>query len=153
MSATTDPITLRFEVRCSPERAFATWTTDMSLWWPRDHTVSGDDGAEVHFEPGIGGRLFERSAGGEIDWGRVVAWEPPRRVVYRWHLGFTEDEATEVEVTFTAQAGGGVTVVELVHRGWDELVPEAAAVRRDRNQAGWAGVVPLYQHACSSRRT
>jgi hypothetical protein len=60
----TEPLRLSFRVGCSPEPAFAVWTARTSLWWPADHTVSGEDGLEVVIEPHVGGRIFERSRSG-----------------------------------------------------------------------------------------
>src|SRR5262249_43002769 len=74
----------------------------------------------VTFEPRPGGRIYERTPGGrEHDWGEVLAWEPPRRLVYLWHLRFDRADATEVEVTFTPVEGG--TRVRIEHRGWERL--------------------------------
>jgi hypothetical protein len=76
-----EPIELRFTVDCSPKHAFGVWATRTSLWWPHSHSVSGDPGLTVTFEPRPGGRIFERTRGGvEHDWGEVLAWEPPRRL-------------------------------------------------------------------------
>ncbi len=77
----TGPLRMSFEVACSAEQAFTTWTSRMSSWWPEDHTVTGEAGLEVVLEPGVGGRIYERTrAGAEHDWGRVTAWEPPARL-------------------------------------------------------------------------
>ena len=145
-----EPVRLAFEVDCAPPDAFATWTTDISTWWPRDHTVSGERTAVICFEPGPGGRIFERTtAGHEIEWGQVVEWEPPSRLAYVWHLGSARDQATDVRVTFTP-AGEGRTAVELVHTGWERLGADHRQ-RRDRNQVGWTDVVERYRQGRSSR--
>jgi uncharacterized protein YndB with AHSA1/START domain len=144
-----EPVTLHFTVDCGAAHAFATWTERVSTWWPTDHTVSREVGVSVVFEPGVGGRIFERTASGsEVDWGSVIVWEPPERVVYRWHLMFAPAEATEVEVTF-ATGPDGTTDVTITHRGWDALAA-AGQSRRDRNEAGWKGVAPLYAAACGA---
>ncbi|MGI8554028.1 MAG: SRPBCC family protein, partial [Dehalococcoidia bacterium] len=94
---------LSFAVACSAEQAFATWTARTSLWWPREHTVAGEPGLEVCFEPRVGGRVFERTASGrEMDWGEVTAWEPPRLLGCLWHLRRDRADATDVELRFTA---------------------------------------------------
>src|SRR5215210_3459133 len=96
------PLRLSFAVACRPDEAFAIWTARTSLWWPADHTVTGEADLEIVFEPHVGGRLFERTAAGaEHDWGEVVAWQPPERLVYLWHLRADRADATEVEITFT----------------------------------------------------
>jgi len=149
----TEPIEIEFTVACAPERAFDLWTSKASLWWPRDHTVSGQPGLTVVFEPRPGGRIYERTrAGVEHDWGEMLAWEPPHRLAYRWHLALDRADATEVEVTFRGDAEGdgdaGRTTITIVHSGWDRLGPAGPGLRR-RNRRGWAGLIPLYQRACT----
>jgi uncharacterized protein YndB with AHSA1/START domain len=100
----------------------------------------------VTFEPRVGGRIFERTpAGEEHDWGEILVWEPPRRLVYLWHLRFDRSDATEVEITF--EPAGDATAVTIVHRGWERL-GTAAEERRERNKRGWAGVLEHYREAC-----
>jgi uncharacterized protein YndB with AHSA1/START domain len=143
----TDPIELAFTVACDPAHAFATWATRTAMWWPTSHTRSGDPATVVTFEPGEGGRIYERTpAGVEHDWGRILAWEPPGRLVYLWHLDATGPEGgTEVTITFTP-AEGDATMVRIVHRGWDRL-GAGGPERRRRNQGGWAGLLPRYRLA------
>jgi uncharacterized protein YndB with AHSA1/START domain len=145
----TEPIRQDFTVDCPPEHAFAVWAERTSLWWPVGHTVSAEPGLEVVFEPRAGGRIFERTtAGEEHDWGEVLAWEPPHRLAYVWHLRQDRADATEVEITFTGDAGG--TRVAIEHRGWERLGARADD-RRDRNLRGWSGLLPHYAEACSRR--
>jgi uncharacterized protein YndB with AHSA1/START domain len=141
-----EPLELEFTVACPPARAFEMWAERTSLWWPHGHSVSGEPGLTVTFEPRRGGRIYERTPGGaEHDWGEVLAWEPPRRLAYLWHLRFDRADATEVEVTFAA-AGDG-TAVRIVHRGWERL-GAAGPERRERNRKGWTGVTQHYRRVC-----
>jgi uncharacterized protein YndB with AHSA1/START domain len=138
-----DPIRLEFDVNCSAVHAFTIWTARTSTWWPADHTVSAEPGVTVVFEPHVGGRIFERTkAGVEHDWGRIVGWDPPRRLVYRWHLGFDASDETEVDISFEPQTGDR-TLVQIEHRGW-ELLGASGASRREGNIAGWGGVLPFF---------
>jgi uncharacterized protein YndB with AHSA1/START domain len=139
------PLELRFTVACPPAHAFSVWAERTSLWWPPGHSVSGAPEL-VAFEPRAGGRIFERAPGGaEHEWGEVLAWEPPRRLVYLWHLRADRSDATEVEIRFDA-AGAG-TRVTIEHRGWERLGARAAE-RRERNERGWAGLLPHFVAAC-----
>jgi uncharacterized protein YndB with AHSA1/START domain len=141
-----EALQLEFTVACPPERAFEVWARRTSLWWPHGHSVSGEPGLTVTFEPRPGGRIFERTPdGAEHDWGEVLVWEPPHRLAYLWHLRFDRADATEVEVTFAA-AGGG-TAVSIVHRGWERLGAKGPE-RRERNRRGWSGVTEHYRRAC-----
>ncbi len=138
----TESLVNEFTVECAPEHAFRVWAERTSLWWPGSHSVSGAPDAVV-FEPREGGRIFERAPGGaEHDWGRVIAWEPPRRLVYSWHLRQDAADATEVEITFAASDGG--CAVTIVHRGWDRLGSKGPSLR-ERNVRGWAGLLPAYR--------
>ena len=144
-----DPIELRFEVACSPEHAFQVWATRTSLWWPHSHSRSGEPGLTVTFEPRPGGRIFERTPGGvEHDWGEVLAWEPPRRLAYLWHIYGPREDATEVEVTFAASGKG--TTVTIVHRGWRRLGDRGPDLR-GRNRQAWDGLLPHFRRACLDR--
>ncbi len=142
------PLELGFKVDCTPERAFETWAQRTSLWWPHGHSVSAEAGLAVVFEPRAGGRIYERTPGGEEhDWGEVLAWEPPRRLIYLWHLRFDRADATEVEIRFTAV--GEQTQVTIVHRGWERLGAKGVE-RRARNRKGWEGVIEAFRTTCDS---
>ena len=144
-----EPLQFVFDVPTVPQRTFELWTAETSIWWPPSHTVSAEPGLEVIIEPGVGGRVFERTPGGEEhDWGEVTAWEPPNRVAYLWHLRQDRSDATEVEITFYPADGDGTTVA-ILHRGWERL-GIAGPERRERNQLGWNGVLPHFRSAAGS---
>jgi uncharacterized protein YndB with AHSA1/START domain len=139
------PIIHEFTVDCDALHAFDVWTSRTTAWWPVGHTVSAEPGVEIRLEPRVGGRIFERAPDGEEhDWGEIVAWEPPRRLAYLWHIRRDRADATDVEITFTPRGAG--TVVRIVHTGWERLGDGSAW--RDRNVGGWDGVLPAYRDAC-----
>lgn len=129
------------------ERAFAVFTERFGDFKPREHNLLAVPIAETVFEPVVGGHIYDRGADGSVcRWARILAYEPPHRVVFSWDIGPTwqleSDPAktSEVEVRFTAESGDR-TRVELEHRhldrhgpGWE---PVADGVDGD---AGW----PLY---------
>jgi len=146
------PLTLHVDVACGPERAFALWTDRIDTWWPSDHTVTGRDDLTVVLEPGVGGRIFERTPDGvEHDWGEVTLWEPPDRLGYLWHLRRDRSDATEVAVRFAPRGVDG-TRVEIVHTGWERLGADGG-VWRERNEQGWRTLVPHYVSAVPTRST
>ena len=122
------------EVNAGIEHAFRVFTERMGQWWPKTHHIGKTDFEAVIVEPRAGGRMYERAADGtECDWGKVLAWEPPQRFVFSWHLQpdwtFNIDpaRASEVEIRFTSE-GERKTRVELEHRnlerhseGWQQL--------------------------------
>ena len=136
-----EPVTARagsvrktLNVNVPIEQAFAAFTEKMAAWWPATHHIAKQPFVAIEMEQRNGGRWFERAAdGSECDWGRVLAWEPPNRVVFAWHLqgDFKFDpnpeKASEVEVRFFAE-GAGKTRVELEHHnlerhgaGWEQV--------------------------------
>jgi uncharacterized protein YndB with AHSA1/START domain len=116
------------------ERAFEVFTADMGSWWPPDHHILEGELAEMVFEPRAGGHIYDRAVdGSECRWARVLAYEPPNRVVFSWDIGLdwklqTDTEKTsEVEVRFI-EKGAEHTRVELEHRnidrhgnGWEKM--------------------------------
>ncbi len=137
------------------QRAFDVFTTGMTDWWLRDSHHIGEQAPEaVVIEPRAGGRWFERAPDGkECDWGRVLEWEPPSRVVLAWHLDadwkYDPDPAksTELEVQFISE-GPAATRVELVHCGFEVHGARAREVHDaiDSPQ-GWNGLLQLYAAA------
>lgn len=137
------PLTIAFDVACSDDHAFSTWTERIGTWWPRDHTLTGALSTDVVLQPWVGGRIYERDSDGvEHLWGHVTVWQPPTRLSYLWHLGRDPAEATDVDITFAGRSSTATTV-QIVHHGWQRL-GATAGVWREHNQAGWDSVLPHY---------
>lgn len=138
------PITKSIVVPRSPDEAFRLFTEGIASWWPlRTHSITDPEPETAVFEPGVGGRLYERTkAGEELLWGTVTVWEPPERLGYTWHPGRGEETAQEVEIRFVREGDG--TRLELEHRGW-ERAPE----KRAGYDEGWDKVLTRYVDAAS----
>lgn len=138
-----EPVHKALVVDCSPERAFEVFTREIGTWWPLgSYSIGGDKITEVVFEEQVGGRIYERhSDGGEGEWGRVLAWDPPGRFAMSWYPGHDSSQATELEVSFRADGNG--TRVDLVHRGW-EILAERAQESRNGYDSGWGDVLSYY---------
>lgn len=140
-----DPIVFDFEVAAPPDHAFRVWTDGCAVWWPKSHSMSQSEDFEVIFEPFVGGRILERGPdGAEHDWGEVTVWEPPRRVVYRWHIFLSRENATMVTVTFKPTDLG--TAVRVENSGF-EVFAEAAPERMTRVGSAWGALTALYRQA------
>jgi uncharacterized protein YndB with AHSA1/START domain len=132
------------------ERAFAAFTAGLAQWWVKEYTWSGPDAlAEIGIEPREGGMAYEIGPHGfRSDWGRVVVWQPPHRLVFCWQIGPDRApvpdpaKASEVEVRFTPEDGDG-TRVEVEHRGFDRH-GEAAEGYRAALTAGWQELLSRY---------
>jgi uncharacterized protein YndB with AHSA1/START domain len=131
---------------CPVERAFELFTSGISTWWPsRTHSVGEERVETVVFEERLGGRIYERwDDGTECDWGTVVVWDPPNRVVFSWQPNREQAGETEVEVRFAPEHDG--TRVELDHRGWDRLGDEGNE-RHERYTSGWDRVLGAFADA------
>jgi uncharacterized protein YndB with AHSA1/START domain len=138
------PVVKTVNVKATPERAFNAFTANIGQWWPKDHTIGASPFEAVVMEPRVGGRWFERAADGvETNWGKVLAWDPPRRLVLAWQISsawaYDPDLLTEVELTFDGQEGG-TTLVRLEHRRL-ELFGDTAKAMAEQFDGGWVGVV------------
>ena len=134
-------------VNASIEDAFAAFVDRFGDFKPPEHNLLGAEITETRFEPKVGGHIYDRATDGtECRWARVLAFDPPKRVVFSWNISpqwqiETEPEHTsEVEVQFVAETPER-TRVELEHRNIDRHGPGWESVRDgvDTDQ-GW----PLY---------
>ena len=135
-----EPVEMSVVVPLSAERSFRLFTTELSKWWPLStHSLGQERAVSCAAEPRVGGALFEiQEDGTRVDWGRVLVWEPPDRVVYSWHPGHQPSEAQQVELRFNPE--GEATRVDLRHYGWEALGEKAVSVR-DNYANGWKKVL------------
>jgi hypothetical protein len=138
----TEPVHRSVTVDRSVEDAFRVFTEELGNWWPvQTHSIAKDAVETVVMEGRADGRLYERTAdGAENDWGRMLVWEPPRRVAFEWHI---TGVPTEVEVRFTPE--GERTRVDLEHRGFERI--EDGEARRESYNNGWVTVLGHYAAA------
>lgn len=142
------PVVKTVTVPCPPDRAFRLFAEGMGTWWLPTHSVSKSGQDKVVMEPRPGGAWYEIGTAGErCDWGRVLAWEPPARLVLDWQLSaaFAFDPAlhTEVEVTFTP-AGAG-TLVRLEHRKLENYGAAAGQVAQVfDSEGGWPALLSAF---------
>jgi uncharacterized protein YndB with AHSA1/START domain len=145
--ATDTSVRTSIVVEAPIERAFSVFTEDIGSWKPPEHNLLGVDLAETVFEPRAGGHVFDRGVdGSECHWARVLAYEPPNRVVIswdispQWQIETNLEKTSEVEVRFVSEAPER-TRVEIEHRnlerhgeGWEGM----------RDAVGSPGGWPLY---------
>lgn len=149
------PVLKNIEVDAPPARAFEIFAS--FRWWPRSHSIlpSKSPQVAVTVEPKVDGRWFERGAdGSECEWGKVLVWEPPKRMVMTWLLDSTFQAnpkvVTEVEVTFTA-IGASKTHVSLEHRLFDRYGEEGEKIRAAVGSPdGWSGLLRMFAEAAAA---
>lgn len=149
MTTQTEQASVRAEivVEAPIEHAFAVFTERFGDFKPPEHNILEAELAETVFEPRVGGHIYDRGVdGSECRWARVLAYEPPNRVMFswdldpRWHVESNPAKTSEVEVRFVAETAQR-TRVELEHRhidrhgeGWQRISEGVGS------EGGW----PLY---------
>ena len=129
------------------ERAFLVFTKDFGRFKPPEHNLLQVEIAETVFESHVGGNIYDRGVdGSECRWARVLAYEPPNRVVFSWDISphwqieTDHDKTSEVEVRFIAE-GPDRTRLEIEHRNLDRHGDGWEAAREGvHGDQGW----PLY---------
>ena len=142
------PIRKTLRVRASRQKAFDTFVA-MGGWWLKSHTLQPTGQRNVVIEPRSGGRWYDVGEDGtEMEWGRVIEWDAPQRLVLAWQLNadwtYDPDFETVVEVRFAPD--GDHTRVEFEHRGL-EAFGERAAETAQGMDGGWGELLKGYGKA------
>jgi len=156
MTTATDPTTevpvrKSVRVKASPERAFRMFTEDFDGWWPRTHHIGKSPMKRAILQGAAGGRCYtEQEDGTECDWGKILVWDPPRRLVIAWQIthqwGYEPDlaKSSEVEIRFEPEQDGS-TRVDLEHRNFRRHGEGAASMRKSvDSEGGWGTLLQLY---------
>ena len=153
----TDTPVVRHEVvvHGTPEQAFIAFTERMDEIKPKEHNLLASPIVSTTFEPRVGGPIVDRGEdGSECWWARVLAFDPPDRLMFSWDISPTWQlesdpaNASEVEVRFIAE-GPDRTRVALEHRHLDRHGPGWPSLRAGIDDAqGW----PLYLARFASLR-
>ncbi len=140
-------------VRVNAPLAIAFEVFIKQTWWPvHTHHLAEPPGTEVILEPFPGGRWYERDTDGtETEWGTVLAWQPPYRLLLSWQVSaqwtYVADPAlgSQIEVTFTPE-GAEVTRVDLTHRHLERYGQEAGRMRRILDAKGGEPLAAYARH-------
>jgi uncharacterized protein YndB with AHSA1/START domain len=139
-------------VDVTADRAFEVFTSGIDTWWSREHHNGPGELQKVVIEPSEGGRCYNREVdGNEVQWGTVLNWDPPGRLVIGWQLNeqwiFDPKFVTEVELTFTPQSDGS-TLVVLEHRNLDRYGAAAREIHASLDSDdGWGGSLRNFAEA------
>jgi hypothetical protein len=150
------PVRKTVRVNADAARAFDVFTAGFTRWWPRTHQIAKVPMKDAVLEPRVGGRWYERGEdGSECEWGKVLVWEPPVRVVLGWQINnafqYDPTAMSEVEIRFIIESAA-VTVVELEHRNIDRLGADAEEFRKKVDSPnGWGAILQLYAANVAAR--
>jgi uncharacterized protein YndB with AHSA1/START domain len=139
------------------QHAFKVFTEKLDTWWPRTHHIGKVEPFTAILEPREGGRWYERGAdGSECEWGRVLVYSPPSRVVVSWHLDASyaydpdPNKASRVEITFH-DAGDDKTRVELVHAQLERHGADWEKLRDGvGGPGGWPAIMDKYAEVAAA---
>ena len=151
-----EPVHKQIVVAASADTAFRVFTDGMERWWPRDHYIGTSPVNRMTVEPRVDGRWYQIAEdGSESNWGKVLVWDPPYRLVLAWQLTaeWQYDAAfvTEVEVTFTAE-GPSTTLVAVEHRNLDRFGPSAGEKRKSFDApGGWTQTLESFARIAEGR--
>lgn len=140
------PITKTMKVGLAPEAAFDLFLGRMHEWWLPEHTLLKVPVKAIVVEPRPGGRWYEIGVdGSEMEWGKVVEWDPPRGVLLHWQLNadfaYDPELETEVEVRFSPDGDG--SRVDFEHRRL-ELFGDKAEQLRAGMGGGWNALLDRF---------
>ena len=149
------PVRYELTVPISAPQAFKLFTEGFNTWWIGHH-IGEADLAEAVIEAKAGGRWYERGVdGSECDWGKVLVFEPPNRLVVTWQINAKweidpdPEHASEVEVRFTEE--NGQTRVEFEHRHIERLGANAETLAKEVAAVnGWPRILDLYADAAKA---
>jgi hypothetical protein len=88
----TEPIAHEYDLHCSAERAFHVYVTRIGEWWHPTYSANPMTFEAVTIEPRVGGRVYATHTDvGDIVWGHVTVWDPPRRPGHSFTLAQSGD--------------------------------------------------------------
>jgi len=147
-----DPNSVRkvVSVQAPPAVAWKVFTEKMGTWWPLSvYKIGKANAVDAIIEPRVGGRWYERGDDGSTcEWGSVLSWEPPSRLILSWDIGadwqYDPKLKTEIEVRFIAE-GKDSTRVELEHRKLDRYGARRDEMRRIFESEGdWGRLLGMF---------
>jgi uncharacterized protein YndB with AHSA1/START domain len=142
------PVKKTLMVAASPQTAFDIFTAGFDRWWPRSHSIGDSPLKTAVLEGRTGGRWYGLLENGhEAEWGEVLAWDPPSRILLAWRIGadwvYDPTLLTEVEVLFTPEGEG--TRVNFEHRLLENMGAAGEGARASfDSEGGWTGLLQMF---------
>jgi len=151
-----DVVCKELVINASQHRTFQAFTEQIDLWWPKSHHIGKSEMKRAVLETKEGGRWYEIGAdGSECDWGRVLVWSPPRKLILAWQITaewrYDPNFLTEVEVNFIEQ-GPDHTRLTLEHRNIEKFGVKAEEIwSAFDSDGGWTGILKAFANLAESR--
>lgn len=145
------PVKLEVDVPLPLEKAFDAFVHRFSQWWPAEYTWSQGVLESIDIEPLVGGRCTEFGPNGfQLDWGQVVDFESPGKIVFRWQIDPNRvpqpdpEKSSMVAVTFHA-TDSKTTILKLAHSEFDNHGVGSEGYREAMNSdMGWRYIINKY---------
>ena len=153
-----DVVRKELTIHASQRRAFQAFTEQMDLWWPRMHHIGNSEMKEAVLETKQGGRWYEVGVDGtECNWGKVLVWNPPHKLVLAWQITadwqYDPNFLTEVEVNFI-EKGAKLTSVILEHRNIEKYGIKAQEIwSAFDSEGGWTGMLKTFAAIAETEAT
>jgi hypothetical protein len=144
-----DSVRKELMIKASADHAFRTFTEQIDKWWPRSHHIGKAEMKQAVLEPREGGRWYEIGIdGSECNWGKVLVWNPPTKLVLAWQITaqwqYDPNFLTHVEVNF-AEVSPRVTRFTLEHRDIDKFGAKAPDMwTAFDSDGGWLGMLKAF---------
>ena len=143
------PVQKELLIKASPAHAFRVFTEQMDQWWPRSHHIGKAEMKKAVLETREGGRWYEIGVdGSECNWGKVLRWNPPHKLVLAWQINsewqYDPQLITEVEVNFIEKEPK-LTRLTLEHRDIEKFGIKAHEVWSALDsEGGWMGMLKVF---------
>lgn len=136
-------------------KAFQYFTNELNSWWPKEYTWSGEGLEKIAIEPRKNGRCYERGPHGfECDWGRVLTWDPPHRILFTWQISPNRvpepnpEKVSEIEVLFKEEESK--TLITFIHRDFEKHGENAESYKQLlESPQGWPFILNKYKERVS----
>ena len=156
--STEGSINLELTVPVTADQAFETFVKEINSWWPKEYTWAGEVLDKIEIETFKNGRCFERGPHGfECDWGRVIVYDPPNRIVFTWQIAPDRvpepnpEKVSEIEVLFV-EKGKTETQVKFEHRNFEKHGDNAESYKQALNSSqGWHYILNNYNESFSKQ--
>lgn len=156
MSSSIEPIIVYETISLNPAEAFSAFVDDFGKWYPVEYTWSQNGLDTIAIEPREGGRCFERGPNGfELDWGRVIAFQPPDMLTFTWQISAKRvpipnaEKAGQVTVRIETSADTNATKLTLKHYGFENYAEQPRQYREAlAAPQGWPYILDCFKTYC-----